>query len=149
MYKSCTVSVVQAVAQLPPLLQGSHGQAQVLLQVLDLSLALDSQPAQLHVDLRVSFTCQSFLLQIRKWQTCLKQWNIAKRLDDICQMFPGFKTMRINIPWYLIKNVSFTEQLLMLKFKYCTMLRNCSSFLKQLISLCKYSISFSFILRRT
>lgn len=29
------------------------------------------------------------------------------------------------------------------------MLRNCSSFLRQLISLCKYSISFSFILRRT
>lgn len=33
--------------------------------------------------------------------------------------------------------------------KHCTVLRNCSSFLKQLISLCRYSISFSFILRRT
>lgn len=30
-----------------------------------------------------------------------------------------------------------------------TVLRNCSSFLRQLISLCKYSISFSFTLRRT
>lgn len=66
MNKSCTISVVQAVAQLPPLLQGSHGEAQVLLQVLDLSLAPDSHPAQLLMDLHVSFTGQAFLLQIRE-----------------------------------------------------------------------------------
>lgn len=84
MNKSCTVSVVQAVAQLPPLLQGSHGQAQVLLQVLDLSLAPDFHPTQLPVDLRVSFTCQTFLLQIGEWQTCLKHWDTGKWLDHSC-----------------------------------------------------------------
>lgn len=35
------------------------------------------------------------------------------------------------------------------KTAHSTVLRNCSSFRRQLISLCKYSISFSFTLRRT
>lgn len=80
MNTSCTVSVVQAVAQLPPLLQGSHGQAQVLLQVLDLSLAPDLHPTQLLVDLRVSFTCQTLLLQIRGMADMFKtlgHWKIV------------------------------------------------------------------------
>lgn len=143
MKKSCAVSVVQAVAQLPPLLQGSHGQVQVLLQVLDLSLAPDSHPAQLLVDLRISFTGQTFLLQVREWQACLKHWTVGKSLDNFCRTFPGLKRTRINIPWYSPKNISFTEQLPMFadqnthKCKHRTMFRNCSSFLKQLISLCR------------
>lgn len=36
-----------------------------------------------------------------------------------------------------------------LKHTHTTMLRNCSSFLRQLISFCKYCISLSFILSRT
>lgn len=62
MYVSCTVSVVQAVAQPLPLLQGSQGQAQVLLQVLDLSLAPAFHPAQFLLDFCVLFTSQMFLL---------------------------------------------------------------------------------------
>lgn len=63
--------MVQAVAQLLPLLQGGHGQAQMLLQVLNLSLAPAFHAAQLLLDFCVSFACQVFLLQIREWQTCL------------------------------------------------------------------------------
>lgn len=92
MNKSCTVSVVQAVAQLPPLLQGSHGQAQVLLQVLDLSLAPDSHPAQLLVDLRVSLTCQTFLLQIRATADMFKTLEHCKKgCTTFAECFQGLR----------------------------------------------------------
>lgn len=64
--------MVQAVAQLLPLLQGSHGQLQVLSQTLDLSFSPAFHPTQLLVDLDVSLTGQPFLLPIMVWQTVTK-----------------------------------------------------------------------------
>lgn len=60
--ESYRLSVVQAVAQLLPLLQGSHGQLQVLFQTLDLSFSPAFHPTQFLVDLDVSLTGQPFLL---------------------------------------------------------------------------------------
>lgn len=49
----------------------------------------------------------------------------------------------------VISGLSILRKHPILTDSHRTVLRNCSSFLRQLISLCKYSISFSFILRRT
>lgn len=67
---SCRLSVVQAVPQFLPLLQSSHGQPQVLLQTLDLSLAAALHPTQLLVHLCVSLTGQPFLLQSKTAGEC-------------------------------------------------------------------------------
>lgn len=67
---SCRLSVVQAVPQFLPLLQSSHGQPQVLLQTLDLSLVAALHPTQLLVHLCVSFTGQPFLLQSKTAGQC-------------------------------------------------------------------------------
>lgn len=61
----CGPSVVQAVAQTLSLLQSSHGQPQVLLQTLDLSLAALLHATQLRALLLVALACLPLLLHGR------------------------------------------------------------------------------------
>lgn len=61
--QSCRgLSVVQAVAQILSLLQSSHGQPQVLLQILDLSLAAVLRPTELLARLFIPLASQPLLL---------------------------------------------------------------------------------------
>lgn len=80
-------SVIQAVSQLLPFLQSGHGQLQVLLQSLDLSLISASHPAQLLVHLSVSLAGQ-FFLHVEKLQLIPQTADFFVQVLDLIVFHP-------------------------------------------------------------